>query len=176
MSEGVFIRRNFWSADECARLRLAMDSGTQSPAEVFEGDFVVRRDVRDALDVEPESNVVAFVEKSLDTVMPQVSRHFGVRLHNSEGAGFLRYDAGGHYGAHHDVLDAEEAHFPRLISVVVFLSAVQGGALRLHPADGGAPIDIPPETGTLVAFRSDVLHEVLPVVSGIRDVVVDWYY
>jgi predicted 2-oxoglutarate/Fe(II)-dependent dioxygenase YbiX len=30
--------------------------------------------------------------------------------------------------------------------------------------------------GTLVAFASDVLHEVLPVTAGIRDVVVDWFY
>jgi SM-20-related protein len=50
-----------------------------------------------------------------------------------------------------------------------------GGALRLHGLRQ-APLDIPPTAGTLIAFRSDVLHEVLPVTGGVRDVIVDWFY
>jgi predicted 2-oxoglutarate/Fe(II)-dependent dioxygenase YbiX len=33
-----------------------------------------------------------------------------------------------------------------------------------------------PRAGTLVAFPSDVPHEVLPVTSGLRDAVVDWFF
>ena len=176
VTNDVFVRRGFWSDDECARLRLAMDQGVHSPAEVFEEDFIVKPDVRNALDVAPGDAAVAFVEKTLAAVMRDVARHFGMPLRTSEGAGFLRYGTGGLYKVHRDVIEDVAEQFPRRISVVVFLSAVQGGELRLHPDDGTAPVDLPPVPGTLIAFRSDVLHEVRPVVDGVRDVVVDWYY
>jgi predicted 2-oxoglutarate/Fe(II)-dependent dioxygenase YbiX len=55
-----------------------------------------------------------------------------------------------------------------------------GGALRLYgladPGDPAVPFDIVPAAGTLVAFPSDVLHEVLPVTAGVRDAIVDWFY
>ena len=53
----------------------------------------------------------------------------------------------------------------------------EGGALRLYGGDQfDVPVDIAPEAGMLVAFRSTVLHEVLPVTAGVRDVIVDWFY
>jgi predicted 2-oxoglutarate/Fe(II)-dependent dioxygenase YbiX len=51
----------------------------------------------------------------------------------------------------------------------------EGGALRLHGLREAA-LDIPPTAGTLIAFRSGVLHEVLPVTGGVRDAIVDWFY
>jgi predicted 2-oxoglutarate/Fe(II)-dependent dioxygenase YbiX len=50
-----------------------------------------------------------------------------------------------------------------------------GGELCLYP-EGAAEVQISPETGLLVAFPSDVLHEVRPVVGGTRDTVIDWFY
>ena len=176
MTGHVFVRRGFWSDDDCARLRSAMDRGVQSPAEIFEEDFVVNPDVRNALDVAPGDEALAFVEKALGSVMPEVARHFGLALRTSEGAGFLRYGSGGLYKIHSDVIADVAEQFPRRISVVVFLSAVQGGELRLHPGDGTEPVDLVPVPGTLIAFRSETLHEVRPVFDGVRDVVVDWYY
>ena len=35
---------------------------------------------------------------------------------------------------------------------------------------------ITPRAGLLVAFPATVLHEVAPVLSGTRDVIVDWFY
>jgi predicted 2-oxoglutarate/Fe(II)-dependent dioxygenase YbiX len=56
----------------------------------------------------------------------------------------------------------------------------EGGSLRLYGGSYGAAaseaLDIPPRAGMLVAFPSDLPHEVLPVTAGIRDAVVDWFY
>jgi len=49
----------------------------------------------------------------------------------------------------------------------------EGGALRIYQPE---PLDITPKAGTLVAFRSDMPHEVLTVTAGVRDVVVDWFF
>ncbi len=58
---------------------------------------------------------------------------------------------------------------------MTFLNAdFSGGALRILGAD--ETLDIVPQAGTLVAFSADALHEVMPVISGVRDTVVDWFY
>jgi predicted 2-oxoglutarate/Fe(II)-dependent dioxygenase YbiX len=41
--------------------------------------------------------------------------------------------------------------------------------------DGAEPIDIVPQRGLLVAFPAETVHEVLPVIDGHRDTVVDWF-
>lgn len=154
-----------------------MDRGESTPAEVRANGFVVDRQVRRTLDVEVDSTTVAEVEHSIASVCERVARFFGLSLSGDEGPGFLRYPAGGFYRRHRDVLSDSGEDFPRRISVVMFLTSAgemcEGGALRIYQPD---PFDIAPKAGTLVAFPSDVPHEVLPVTSGVRDVVVDWFF
>jgi predicted 2-oxoglutarate/Fe(II)-dependent dioxygenase YbiX len=56
----------------------------------------------------------------------------------------------------------------------------EGGSLRLYAGSHGpapsAALDIAPRAGMLVAFPSDIPHEVLPVTAGVRDAIVDWFY
>ena len=154
-----------------------MDRGEPTPAEVHANGFVVDRRVRRTLEVEVDSTTVAEVERSIAGVCPRVARFFGIPLSGDEGPGFLRYPAGGFYRRHRDVLSGSGDDFPRRISVVMFLTSAgercEGGALRIYRPD---PFDIAPRAGTLVAFPSEVPHEVLPVTSGVRDVVVDWFF
>ncbi len=72
----------------------------------------------------------------------------------------------------------------RLVTVVVFLNGgvphaarrdFEGGHLWLYP-DSAAAIEISPETGLLVAFPADLLHEVRLVLAGTRDAAIDWFY
>ena len=166
-----------------------MDAGVSEAAEVYLDGYVVDENVRRTLDVSVDVQVVDLVECLLEAVRRDVSGFFGVALRASEGPGFLRYVAGGFYRVHHDVGGGPSDDFPRRVSVVLFLTDTgsgsdagrcEGGALRLHgvrgPGRGNEPLDIAPEMGTLVAFHSEVLHEVLPVTDGVRDVVVDWFY
>ena len=154
-----------------------MDRGQSSPAEIHADGFVVDSQARRTLEVEVDSTTVAEVERSIASVSERVSRFFGIPLAGDEGPGFLRYPAGGFYRRHRDVLSDSDEDFPRRISVVMFLTSAgercEGGALRIYQPD---PFDIAPKAGMLVAFPSDLPHEVLPVTSGVRDVVVDWFF
>ena len=186
---GVLVHAEFLSGAQCARLRSAIDRGHSASAEIYDNGYVVDEQVRKAYDVEIEPHIVWEVEHALAGVRADVSRFFGRALTGAEGPGFLRYPPGGFFRAHADRLENAGDEFPRLISVVLFLSSAaagpgdgrcEGGALRLYgianPGDHQAPLDIAPAAGTLVAFPSDVLHEVLPVISGVRDAIVDWFY
>jgi SM-20-related protein len=165
-----------------------MERGVMTPAEIFENGYVVNRHVRNAFDVEIEHSTLAEVDRLIDRFRGDVSEFFGVALQNAEGCSFLRYLEGGFYRAHRDRIDDADPQWPRRVSLVLFLTTAghdagagcEGGALRLYnprdPSRDDAPFDIPPVEGTLVAFRSNVLHEVLPVTAGVRDTVVNWFY
>ena len=184
-SRGVLIRSEFLSYAQCARVRAAMDRGYASSAEIFDNGYVVNEQVRKTYEVEVEPDIEREVEQAVAGVREDVSRFFGIALTGSEGPGFLRYPPGGFYRAHRDRFENPGDEFPRQISVVLFLSSAAadpvdggcvGGALRLFPGDDQDPLDIAPVAGTLVAFPSDLLHEVLPVTAGVRDAIVDWFY
>lgn len=167
-----------------------MDRGRSTPAEIYVNGYVVDEHVRRTFDVEVDPAIVAEVERAIGAVRGAVSRFFGMELTAAEGPGFLRYRTGGFYLVHRDRLeDVSDEEHPRQISVVLFLTTAapgagdgscEGGSLRLHdprdPSRETAPLDIPPTAGTLIAFRSGVLHEVLPVTGGVRDAIVDWFY
>jgi SM-20-related protein len=153
-----------------------MDRAPRSPAEIYADGFRVDETARRAFDVDVEDAVVEEVQRAIDGARTQVAEFFDVQLSGTEGPGFLRYASGGFYGLHRDVAPEWES-FPRRISVVVFLSTsgeeCEGGSLRVYDPE---PVDIVPRAGTLVAFRSELPHEVLPVTAGVRDAIVDWFY
>jgi predicted 2-oxoglutarate/Fe(II)-dependent dioxygenase YbiX len=172
----MFARPDCWNAATCASIAAAMDRGRRSHAEIFAGGYRVDARARRSFDVEVDDEVVRVVQQSINDARAELSGFFGTPLTADEGPGFLRYPEGGFYRAHRDVVPGSN-EFPRRISIVVFLTSAgegcEGGSLRLY---GGEQVDIPPRAGTLVAFPSDVPHEVLPVTAGSRDAVVDWFY
>lgn len=186
---GVFVKPGFFDDTACARVRAAMDNGQIDLAEIYVSGYVVDENVRRTLDVAVDSRTVGLIERAFADVRAEVSCFFGETLSAAEGPGFLRYPAGGFYRAHRDHFDEPGRECSRRISLVLFLTDAdlgagdgrcEGGSLRLYgvvdPAQETVPFDIPPAAGTLVAFRSGVLHEVLPVTDGVRDAIVDWFY
>jgi predicted 2-oxoglutarate/Fe(II)-dependent dioxygenase YbiX len=176
----------FWDDATCLRVRRAIDKGHHSEAEVESGGFGVNARARRATDIEVDDATVIFADAELARARRLASRHFGIPLTSAEGSGFLRYGPGDFYGPHQDCLVDLADVFQRRITVVVFLVSslesgggdCEGGALRLSPETepGGRPLDVVPRRGTLVAFPADMLHEVLPVSAGTRDVVIDRFY
>ena len=169
----------------CARIVAAMDDGVIEQAEVLDGGFEWDRAIRHATSIDVAPVVLEELERALDSRRSRLANFFGIALAEREGAGFLRYPAGGFYAPHVDraYVDAWPAAARRAIAVVVFLNgaregkadgAFNGGTLRIF-ADGNT-MDVVPRAGLLVAFRADVLHEVTEVQDGIRDAVVDWFY
>jgi len=179
----VFTVARVLDADCCRWVRAAMDAGQCRAAEVLDDD-----DGRHAVDVDVSDDVVAVVESCLDALREEVAAFFDSQLRGREGAGFLRYEAGGFYGPHVDRADTPS--WPdaarRAITIVLFLNSSRdanaggefsGGCLRLFP-DGtsDAHVDIVPTQGTLVAFPACTPHEVTLVTGGCRDAIVDWFY
>ena len=179
----VFTLDNVLNADRCRWVRAAMDAGAGAPAQVL-NDGPGRR----AIDVDVSDDVIAVVESCLDAHRDRIAAFFQMTLRGREGAGFLRYVAGGFYGPHVD--RAEMPSWPdaarRALTIVLFLNSSReadatgefsGGCLRVFPrgrAEG--QVDVVPKAGMLAAFPSCILHEVTPVIDGCRDAVIDWYY
>jgi hypothetical protein len=81
------------------------------------------------------------------------------------------YGDGGHFAAHLDTTDLPDR--VRILSCVYYFARSPirfgGGELRLrgfpHPSGEGSPpvVDVLPETDTLVAFPSWLVHQILPI-------------
>ena len=174
----MFTEPDFLSADDCHRVRAAMDRARPEPGEVL-GDTVAHRDdVRRVTVLEVDDATIAFVERRLDARRTVIAAFFDLPLTAREGCGLLRYAAGGFYAPHRDRGDvpAWPGAARRRLALVVFLNDdFTGGRLRLF-VDEPEPVVIVPRQGLLVAFPADALHEVSPVEDGIRDAVVDWFY
>jgi SM-20-related protein len=93
----------------------------------------------------------------------------------------LRYGPGDYFVAHQDgntglVFD-DSRH--RRVSVSVFLNqdSYSGGALVFHGRypDFDVRHAARASSGEAVFFRSEMTHEVLPVISGERFAIVSWY-
>jgi len=172
----TFVIPEFWDRVNCARVRTAMDRGHASCAEIYDAGYQVDDAARRALEVDVDETMIDEVQRALDSIRGQVAQFFGTPLSGEEGPGFVRYASGGFYRVHRDVAPGHD-EFPRRISIVLFLTTAgvdfEGGALRLY---GDSTREIAPRAGTLVAFPSDVPHEVLPVTAGVRDAIVDWFY
>lgn len=149
---------------------------------VFSADEAVRR----AWEIELTDDLHDDLVERIRALHGKLEAFFATPLEPCSAVAALRYPPGAYYRTHRDVAaqpDPDQLH-RRAVSVVVFLNsgapvpraAFSGGALRLHAGEDarGSWRDVVPIAGTLIAFRSDVLHEVLPVATGTRLTVVTW--
>lgn len=169
-----------------------MDHGAHEPAEVLQLNVNLDLNARRASSIEIHPAAIAAIETRLDAARRAIAAFYHLPLGKREGPGVLRYAVGGFYRRHRD--RAIAASWPgaarRLISVVVFLNSsspspvpgeFSGGELVIFPEStdtrgASQAIEVTPRQGTLVAFDAAMWHEVRPVRSGMRDVIVDWYY
>jgi SM-20-related protein len=192
---GLFVVRNFFGAEVCAELVADVRAGAGTAAEVRKAGttYEVDEDYRRAHWVKVSAEARSLVNGRLKTVTPALASHFHVALAGFEPPLFLAYREGGFYRPHRDCAIDPTAppHVQqRRVSVVVFLNgeaegpaedAYSGGALtfygllpdprlKLH----GLPLQ--GEAGLLVAFRSDLFHEVQAVTGGERYTIVSWFF
>jgi predicted 2-oxoglutarate/Fe(II)-dependent dioxygenase YbiX len=169
-----------------------MDRGRAEPAEVLGRDCSVDREARRASIIDVDEDSLSTVEARINGARAAISDWCGLSLGACEGSSFVRYAAGDFYRRHRDRLSGAcwSRAGARVISVVVFLnsssgrprgSQFAGGDLLIFPEPSPASAltrstRIVPRRGQLVAFHASALHEVLPVRSGTRDVIVDWFH
>jgi SM-20-related protein len=189
---GVMVVPDFIEADTRETLLAEMRTAPSSPAPLYrasaEGSRVELSEHSRVVSISP-ARQEEFSDR-IRALAPRVARHFGLTLHDQTSPSFLTYREGHHVPPHPDT--RPEAEDPivrgRKITAVTFINAQRqepdsasfsGGELVLYgllgPGSERHGLPIGGEPGTLVAFRSEVLHEVRPVSSGERQTVVSWY-
>jgi SM-20-related protein len=188
----LYMVRNFFDAETCRELVAEMRRSPAAPAVVYgRGDAgAVDERVRKVSRLLPTAETAGQVGRRLLERRGTVGDHFGIGLGVCEDPQFLLYRVGDFFVAHQDGntgLIRSEREQSRRISVVIFLNrqsetperdAYCGGSLvfsdwRARP--GHRELRLSGAAGTLVAFRSETTHEVIPVTHGERYSIVSWY-
>jgi SM-20-related protein len=180
--------RNFFDADTCRKLIAEMCKATGRAAVTYgKGEVAVDERVRRVSRVSVSKETMVSVTARLAQQRDPISQHFGINLANLEEPQFLRYRTGDFFVAHQDGntglvnLDSDRT---RRISVSIFLNTRSttpepdtygGGALAFSDWRTGSRHEVVGEAGMLVAFRSELTHEVTPVTHGDRFAIVSWF-
>lgn len=192
---GLFVVDNFLHADYCVQLCSQVLASPTTPGRVG-GDNSrksgwVDESRRSVLCADVPKAVESLLESRLAEIKPDLEEHFQVCLAECDGPHFLRYGPGNFYSPHQDVDAASPDHLRgRQVSIVIFLNpstrdpAFEGGYIGGHLTFYGllpgeywdkCAFSLDASAGLLVAFRSDLLHEVKPVTFGQRLTVAAWF-
>jgi len=190
----LLLIEGFFDAPTCERIVGEMRAAESFAATVYRDsasglvDSRVRRTTR----VLPSPETREFVTGRLLAHKAAVEEHFRVRLSDCEEPQFLRYGVGDFFVAHQDgntgMLRSERER-SRRVSVSILLSrqserpergAYCGGSLVFHHWGVGAGsvdrhLSLGGEAGTLVAFKPETTHEVVPITHGERYSIACWY-
>ena len=183
----LFLVRNFLDADACANLKaeLNLSPTTQAPVYIEGTEGTIHESVRKTTSLHPSAETVSEVHDRLLGQKSALETHFRLNLTDCEPPQFLRYEKGDFFVRHQDgntdQLDFDHLRVRR-ISIVVFLNdfAVEpqancysGGLLNFHDQQG--TYSLLGETGMLVAFTAETMHEVSPVTNGERFTIISWF-
>ena len=183
----LFLLRNFLDSEACAKLRAELVEAptTQVPVYIQGTEGTIHENIRKTTSMHPSQETFDRVHQLLLEQTSSISQHFGETLTDCEPPQFLRYVKGDFFVRHQDgnthQLDFDHLRIRR-ISIVVFLndfsaepeaSCYSGGLLQFY--DQQETYGLPGETGLLVAFTADTMHEVSPVTSGDRFTIISWF-
>jgi SM-20-related protein len=194
-SFGLLALPTFLDRELCAEIRQEMANASEVAATVREADrsYAVDQQTRRTNKTEVSEQTSSLVSERLMSVRQEVAEVFGIQVSGVQRPQFLRYREGDFFAAHQDrASDEKGAAFEREreVSAVVFLNdesdeplpdTYEGGALTLFglldSADGrNVGLPVVGEAGALIAFPSEMLHEVTPITRGERFTVVSWFY
>ena len=183
----LFLLRNFLDADACANLKAELNESptTQAPVYIEGTEGTIHENIRKTTSLHPSAETKSQIHEQLLTQKSALETHFGLNLIDCEPPQFLRYKEGDFFVRHQDgnthQLDFDHLRVRR-ISIVVFLNdfsvepeanCYSGGLLQFY--DEQVTYGLPGETGLLVAFTADTMHEVSPVTNGERFTIISWF-
>ena len=188
---GLFLKEEFLSPQDCETIQEEMKASQQMDATVGRQgaeDLVVDPYLRKTRMAKVSKATRLRIDQSLASLLPALGAHFNVTLKGMQPTNYLVYRERDFFARHSDVAKSEErAEGRRKVSIVVFLNdqsevptdgAYVGGSLvfygLLPPPFQILGRPLVGQRGCLVAFRSDVPHEVQPVTHGIRYTLVSW--
>lgn len=190
----IFLLRGFLDSQTCTEIRAEARQSPGFPARIYvEGSpEPIDESVRKTTSVRPSEETISKVEHLLLQQKSPIAEFFDLTLTGCERPQFLLYRAGDFFVRHQDA-DADQVDWEHLrvrkVSIVIFLNdgsadeapaTFGGGFLAFRRENAAAPDEpltypLTGETGLLVAFRSDTIHEVTPVTHGERFTVVSWF-
>jgi predicted 2-oxoglutarate/Fe(II)-dependent dioxygenase YbiX len=185
---GLFVRRGFLDEGRCGQLSAEMRAarGERAPLNVQAGGRTVDEEIRRTKYAHVSADSMESMCRLLDGIRPVLEEHFSLELAELAGPQFLVYTVGDHFQPHTD----NSVLTRRRVTFVVFLNRQSdepgpdtygGGTLSLYGLldqdERGAAIGLPvsAEVGSLVAFRSELLHGVSRVTHGDRCSLVGWF-
>ena len=194
-SFGLLAVPGFLGRGLCADIRREMAAAGEVAATVRgkERTYAVDEQSRKTSWAAVSDATCSLVRERLMSLRGEVEQTFGIEASGVQQPQFLRYEEGDFFTAHQDRgSDRKGARFAldRQISTVIFLNdetgepapdTYEGGALTLFgllDADDDRSVGLPVtgEAGALIAFPSDLLHEVTPITRGQRFTIVSWFY
>lgn len=143
-------------------------------------NLIVDQKIRDSnvcwVDINEETNWL--YNKITEIVNEANYYHFKLDLKAIENLQLSEYssDYEGFYGAHMDSNWGPNAN-GRKLSISIQLSKPEdydGGELKIYDHNIKNPFTMEKELGGMVLFRSLLIHEVTPVIKGIRNSLVSW--
>ncbi len=195
---GLFGVKGVFTTDFCAHVRAEMSAASKVPATILQQQdaTVLNQQVRKTSCALVSEATLNQVESQLRSLKPDLEQHFHRSLAQLQTPQFLSYQVGDFYHPHTDRCD--DSHVPeflrlRQVSVVVFLNDTlrtdtaepqpdrySGGALTFYglitdPAWKNYGFELVGEAGLLIAFPSEVMHEVRPVTGGDRYTIASWF-
>ncbi|HEV7892980.1 MAG TPA: 2OG-Fe(II) oxygenase [Pyrinomonadaceae bacterium] len=192
---GIYTEEGFLDRAACESLKARMRAGSRERAKVYEGgsDYVLDESRRSTVKVKVPNVAASAVRDKLLAKCEDFSRCFGVELTDCQEPTFLVYKPGDFFEPHRDYTENQNAPDnikQRRVSAVVFLGDeaaggvegdYEGGALAFYgllkvPRCRHIGIPVRGKAGMLIAFRSDVLHQVSPVTKGERFTIVSWFF
>ena len=184
----LYILKKFFDVATSRELIAEVRSCAMTPALTYgKGDAAVDERIRRVRQVSISSESASFVACRLEDQRESIAEHFGIKLDSFEAPQFLCYRVGDFFVAHQDgntgLVNLESDRIRR-ISVSIFLNnqsadpqtnTYSGGSLVFSDWRTGSRQEVVGEAGMLVAFRSELTHEVTPVTHGDRYAIVSWY-
>ena len=178
---------NFFDQPTCRRLINEICQARSVAALTFGRDESgeVDQRARKVRSAQLNAQTVNHVKSVLVDHLPRLREHFDIPVCTVEEPQFLWYRTGDFFVAHQDgntkMIQLESDRLRR-ISLSVFLNeegegkpaGYTGGSLIFTDLLTGDRCLVRGETGKLVAFRSELTHEVKPVKHGERFAVVTW--
>lgn len=187
---GLFCLEGFLDPGVCSRLRNEARRAVHAAATVSKKDDVDALDERTRRTkravVPPSAH--ADLDERLAALLPELAMHFGKPVSGFQQVQFLVYRQRDFFRAHQD--NSDDPTLPdeiraRRISLVIFLNGQSrlpqpgcfcGGALTFFNLPGmEVRTNVEAREGMLLAFPSDVMHEVRPVTHGQRFTAVTWF-
>lgn len=189
---GLVITDGFLETSLCSRLSEFARSRAVEPAQVsYKGKLLVDKRFRCARWLDLSEDLLKEVETPLSTLVPPLAETFKVSLSSYQRPHLIRYGIGDFHGIHADsVVDEKAKRRPASeVSCIIFLNSCagantkdgfSGGELAFYcltdrPTLKDYRMLLNPERGRMVAFQSQIYHEVLPVSRGERYTLATWF-